>query len=381
MKKDKKIGILTFHASHNCGSFLQSYAMQNIIKKRYGYNVEIINFSAKGQQELYSVFSKKKTIKSIVKNALFFTIRKQLKQIFNSYENFINKNLILSKQKYSTMEELKVIDGMYDIYVCGSDQIWNVTCPDYDDSYFLPFLSPSCTKVAYAPSFGAMRLEEHVDDIEKYKNYLASFNELSIREINGKKWLEELTNREVELVLDPTLLLDLQDYQKLEQEVNINGEYIFYYSPRYYKEADKIVEKISKKYKYPVIMWNAKEWVLRGMIFKGFKLPENQNPGIYLSLIKNAKIVFTNSFHGAIFSSLYRKNFWVLKVGGMCGNDDRVFTLLKKINLLDRFLELDKFEEYDILKMPDYSKWDNEIEDIRKSSLEYLDKIMEKDND
>lgn len=372
----KKVGIMTFHASHNCGSFMQSYAMQNIINKRYGYEAEIINYSNKGQQELYSIFSKKRSIKSVVKNAMILFKKNELEKIHASYEEFINRNLKLSERRYNNEYDIKEIEGKYDIYLCGSDQIWNVTCPDYDDSYFLPFLDRKYKKFAYAPSFGAKRIEKHVQDINKYKEYLETFSEISAREINGKKWLEELTGRDVELVLDPTILLDKKDYEKLECDSGIRGDYIFYYSPRYNKDADKVVNKISKKYKLPVIMWNAKEWILRGMIFKGFKLPENQNPGIYLTLIKNAKIVFTTSFHGAIFSTIYKKNFWVLKVGGMQGDDDRVFTLLKTLGLLDRFLELNKLDSYDVMTLPDYKNFENNIESIRESSLKYLDKIM-----
>lgn len=368
----KKIGIITFHASHNCGSFMQSYAIQKYITNHLKYDSEIIDFSSKGQQELYSYKTNIKSIKQLVKKILLLPINRQLKVIYNDYYTFINNNLNLSKNKYSETVDLENIEKEYDVFICGSDQIWNVKCPDFDDAYFLPSVNKK-KKIAYAPSFGAMRLERYASDISKYKKYLCGFDALSCREINGKKWIEELTNRNVELVLDPTLLLDSNEYDDLiDDSEKVEGDYIFYYSPKYDKAATKVVEKISKKYKLPVIMWNAKEWILRGMFFKGFKTPYHQNPGIYLNLIKNAKIVFTTSFHGAIFSTQYRKKFWVIKVGGMKGDDDRVFTLLSQLDLIDRFLEPDNYNEEEIFKEVNYEDYENKLLELREKSVLFL---------
>lgn len=372
----KKIGIITYHASHNCGSFMQSYAIQKYIEKNLNYHTEIINFSSEGQQELYAYNPKIKSSKQFIKKMLLLPISKQMKTIHKEYEQFINNNLNLSEKKYSRTSELNNIEENYDAFICGSDQIWNVKCPDYDDSYFLPSVKYK-KKIAYAPSFGAMRLERHVTDIEKYRQFLLDFDSLSCREKNGKEWIEELTGRKVELVLDPTLLLDCEDYNDLiDQREHIDGEYIFYYSPKYDKSATKIVDKISKKYKLPVIMWNAKEWILRGMFLKGFKTPYHQNPGIYLDLIKNAKIVFTTSFHGAIFSTQYQKNFWVLKVGGMKGDDDRVLTLLTQLNLVDRFLDPLNYDESTIFNEINYEIFESNLLKLRKNSIQFLEENL-----
>lgn len=377
----RKLGIITFHASHNCGSFMQAYALQKYISNNFNYDVEIIDFSSRGQQELYSYKTKVKSIKQLVKKILLLPINKQMKVIYNDYDTFINRNLYLSKEKYSETSDLNEIEKKYDSFICGSDQIWNIKCPDFDDSYFLPSVNKK-KKIAYAPSFGAMRLERYASDINKYKNFLLGFSDISCREINGKKWIEELTGREVELVLDPTLLLDNNEYDDLiDESEKVEGEYIFYYSPKYDKSATKVVEKISKKYKLPVIMWNAKEWVLRGMFFKGFKTPYHQNPGIYLNLIKNAKIIFTTSFHGAIFSTQYRKKFWVLKVGGMKGDDDRVFTLLSQLNLVDRFLDPNNYDEEIIFKDINYADYENRLLELRKKSILFLKNSLGNQNE
>ncbi len=369
----KKIGIITFHASHNCGSIMQTYALQTVLNKKAGYETEIINFSSKGQQELYAIENKKKSLKNLIKYIVLTPVRKQLKVIHADYERYINKNLNLSKEFYEYTEELEKIEEKYDIFICGSDQIWNIKCPDYDDAYFLPSVNEK-VKISYAPSFGAMRIEKYTDNPEKFKKMLDSFKALSIREYNGKKWLEELTGRNVELVLDPTLLLDRNDYEKIEDSSQqIEEDYIFYYSPKYDKKANNVVEKISKKFKLPVVMWNAKEWIIRGLCFKGFKTPYHQNPGIYLNFIKNAKLVLTTSFHGAIFSTQYRKKFWVLKVGGMKKDDDRVYTLLDQVGLKNRFLDLDNYNINSLFEEVNYKEYEEKLINLRRKSMEFLD--------
>lgn len=374
----KRIGIITFHASHNCGSIMQSFALQTVIKNNWNCNVEIINFSSQGQREAYSTKIKVKNIKQLIKKIILFPIRKQINYIFNSYEEYIKNNLILSEKKYLKTDDLNDIEKKYDLFICGSDQIWNIMCPDYEDAYFLPSVTKK-DKISYAASFGAMRIEKYSNNPSRYKDMLDTFTALSTREFNGKKWLEELTGREVKLVLDPTLLLNKESYSSIEDNSEeIEGDYIFYYSPKYDKHADKIVKNVSKKYNLPVIMWNAKEWVLRGMFFKGFKTPYNQNPGIYLNLIKNAKIVFTTSFHGAIFSTQYRKKFWVIKVGGMKAEDDRVYTLLKQLGLLDRFLNPDEVDYENIFSDVNYDVYNKNIKKLREKSMEFLNKYVNK---
>ena len=96
----EKVGIITYHASHNCGSFLQSYAIENVIRNEFGKEPEIIDFSNEGQQNIYRPFLKAKSPKDIIKNALLFPYRKRIYNVFNCYKTFIESNLTLSKKKY-----------------------------------------------------------------------------------------------------------------------------------------------------------------------------------------------------------------------------------------------------------------------------------------
>lgn len=363
-----KIGIITFHNSYNCGSMLESYAIQTIIKNN-GSNPEIINFSNIGQKNVYSVFSKNNSVKNIIKNILIFPHKKRILHNNLKYEEFKNKNFFLSKE-YSDMSELK--DDDYSIVVAGSDQIWNITIEDGDDAYFLPWVKHA-KKVAYSPSFGAKNILEYSNNPDKYRKMINDFSALSIREKNGQKWIKELCGKDVDVLLDPTLLLDKSYYEKLEDDsFCINDKYIFFYSPSFDLKICKYVQKIAKKYNLKVITWSTKSYYIKHIKRFEFILPEYESPSIYLSLIKNATLIITTSYHGTIFSTIYKKNFIVVKNGGMYGNDDRVKTLLEQVRMEDRLLPFDFDSNYNYLSNIDYSNYDKYLPLLKEKSINYI---------
>lgn len=135
----KKVGIITYHASHNIGSMLQTYALQYTLKNRYSCDVEIINFSSVEQQNMYSIFPKIDGFNTLVKNCLNLAFYKVIKSRFDEFEGFIKEHFNTTSKFYNSAEELKELEGVYDYAICGSDQIWNVNCTDFDDAYFMPF--------------------------------------------------------------------------------------------------------------------------------------------------------------------------------------------------------------------------------------------------
>lgn len=191
------------------------------------------------------------------------------------------------------------------------------------------------------------------------------FDALSIREENGRKWIKELCNKDVDVLLDPTLLLDKKDYEKIEDKsINPKEKYIFFYAPSFDRKICKYVKRISEKYDLKVITWSTKSYYLKFIKSFGFVLPEYEDPSVYLSLIKNAELVITTSYHGTIFSTIYKKKFIVVKNGGMYGNDDRVRTLLEQINMEDRLLSYEFKPEEDYLRPVNQENYDEKIKDI-----------------
>ncbi len=372
----KKIGIITFHNSYNCGSMLQTYALQHIVKNDLNLPCEVIDFSNEGQRELYSVFCKCCSLKNIVKNIVIAPHQKKIRNDFLSYEEFKNKNFLLTPKSYCKMEELS--DQGYSHVITGSDQVWNITIDDADDAYFLPWVK-TAKKVAYSPSFGAKDIKKYSDNPEKYREYLNNFYGLSVRENNGQRWIKELIGKEVPVLLDPTLLLSKEDYDEIAStKLKLPEKYIFYYSPGYQKDISRLVSKISKKYNLPVIAFNSKTFHTKGMNFlSDFKLPEIENPSTYLQLIKNAELVITTSFHGTVFSSIYKKKFWTVKNGGMFGDDDRVKTLIDTLHLNDRLTAIEFDDTFNYLCNVDYSKYDEIITREQEKSTKYLKEVLD----
>jgi hypothetical protein len=141
----KKVGILTFHRSHNCGSILQAYALQEVVKE-HGFKPEFIDFSTTGQRELYQVFRSikfsnvKQLAKSIYKNIFGILLYTRSKQNWLCYEDYISRHLSLSSKTYTENSEISEEDFDYERYIVGSDQVWNVTIDDYNDAYLLNFV-------------------------------------------------------------------------------------------------------------------------------------------------------------------------------------------------------------------------------------------------
>lgn len=368
----KEIGIITFHASYNYGSVLQAYALQNTIASLKNCNCEIINFAVPAQAEMYSLFRKNDGFKNICKNIITLFYKYKIRKLRNeAFYKFINTVLKLSKEKYSSMLALEEGKLKYNIFICGSDQIWNVGIKDFDYSYFLPFVK-GAKKIAYAPSFGGNNPFQDIQVKEKVKGYLEDFYALSVRENKGKEILKEMTSKKVSVVLDPTLLLQKKDWDVICSERIIKRDYIFFYSIDYNSAVVKMVKKISKRLGLPVVILFTTSAALK-TLFSGFKVAENEAPEEFISLVKYAKLVLSNSFHGTVFSIIYRKPFYVLRgnYNGKVNSDNRLTTLLKKFNLQNRELNINT-EDSDISFNIDYSNSEASIEEERKKSMDYL---------
>lgn len=367
----KKVGIITFHNSYNCGSMLESFAMQEIIKKRGGKST-IIDFSNKGQKDMYNVFIPNNSLKNIVKNILVFPHKKRIARNNLLYEKFKKDNFNLTNKSFSKMEELS--DENFDVVIAGSDQIWNITIPDSDDAYFLPWVKKA-KKVAYSPSFGSKNILKYSTNPELYKKYLLDFNALSIRENNGKKWIKDLCDKDVDVLLDPTLLLQSSDYDKIaDNDYKPNKDYIFFYCPSFDIKICEFVKEISIKYNLDVIAWSTKSYYYKFVSKYGFELVPYETPALYLSLIKNAKLVITTSFHGTIFSTIYKKNFITVKNGGMYEDDDRVITLLDELNMQDRLLSFKFDDNFDYMQDVIYDEsFFRNLKKLQEKSLNYID--------
>ena len=134
MSRNDKTATITFHNSYNCGSMLQALALQKVLIDKYGVDNEILDFSNQGQKEMYSTFWKVTGFKSFIKNALWATVYKRIKQQAAAYEAFEHKYFRLSQDTYTSNKELTATNSKYQKFITGSDQVWNIRCMDADDA-------------------------------------------------------------------------------------------------------------------------------------------------------------------------------------------------------------------------------------------------------
>lgn len=370
-----KIGIVTFHASYNCGSILQCEALVQILKSRH-QDVQVINYSNKGQQNLYSVFLPNTSIKNVIKNLLCVRDISVIKSHFKQYASYITNTLPLSGKLIQDHDELLQLPP-YDALIAGGDQVWNVNIDDFDTAYFLDF-NNSAYKFSFSPSLGAQNINESSHKNE-YRSLLMKFDDISCREVNGKNWLEELTDRSVSLVADPTLLLTREEWTGLIQnQMDLPEKFIFYYAFAYSPANNEAVERLAAQYDIPVVVIDAKQWFIRNLRkYKHFRLSDKTGPDAFLNLMKLSTFVLTTSFHGTVFSLNFGKQFLYIETKNHNKNDDRTSFILEQMGLKDRYLEPDLITAEALEKKISRQKVTDELAILRNHAENFLDKNLE----
>lgn len=373
-----KIGIITFHRSHNNGSMLQTLALQYILKSKYSLDIEIIDYSNEGQRNMYAIFPKADNAKRIIKNIIWATQYKQLKKQYNAYNKFIYKYFILSPKIYLHSQELKELESVYDAVIAGSDQIWNICCRDADDAYYLDFLDKTL-RYAYAISFGANNPFEIDGNRDTHKKLISNFSKISVRENNAQKWIRESLGITVPICLDPTMLLTEKEWESIIDVGNtaiIPGKYIYYYCFSISNDVQKFLKWLSNKYNMPVYFMDVKEWTLKGCWKNNIKLIKEYGPDVYMNIVKNAYLFVTTSFHGTAFATIYRKNFWYISSGKIDEKDDRAQSFLSQLGLMERYKTINELMQTDMLMPPDYIEPYRKLNDLRNQSYGYISEIV-----
>lgn len=332
-----KIGIITFHAAFNYGSMLQAYALQTFLEKK-GHQVEIINFRPEIQKKTYSrplKWNDKGNIILSIKRILFTPVEVlKLYRKWNLFNSFLHEYLHITKE-FVSLNSLKEYNFDIDLLITGSDQIWNTDAFDFSEAYFGCFLKSNIAKVAYAPSMGPSPEKQ---DVNYLKTLLQGYRAVSVREERTKHFIvDNGIFKDVEVVLDPTMLLEGSDYDSLyDKKPLIKGDYIFYYTlggARH--EFLKIAENIGMKYNLPIIVENS---YTPGDLkrYKHIKAYTAVGPSEFLNLVKNSKIVCGASFHLMVFAILFKKEFFCINgdvdsrlnnLMRLTGNEDRIISL------------------------------------------------------
>lgn len=345
-----KAGIVTT-LGNNYGGALQAYALKKSLEK-LNLDVEILNYIPK-----YTKTNFKDIVKKIIyakRNAKFEKFRKE-------YFNLTCK-----------IKNLEEYIPSNDIYIAGSDQIWNSDINfDIRKYYYLDFIKNK-RKISYAASVGKNYFTETEEEKKEISRMLNSFNAISIREQEGVELYKQITDKHIENVLDPTLLLNKNEWQKIESGYNPKRDYIFVYTLGANREIKKTIDEFSKKCGSKIVDINYKREYNNILKYEnGF------GPTDFLAGIDNSKYVITNSFHGMVFSILFEKTFFVITRGNM---NSRMESLLKKLNLTNRIIKEENIEEL-LNKTPkeeiDYKKVHEILEKEKEKSLNFLKEALE----
>ena len=370
-----KVGLITYHSAYNFGSVLQAYATQETIKK-LGHDVKIINYRMPSQKNFYSLFPKKLGIKRILINILMIpTVRKRvLRQ--KKYEILFEKIFNLSEE-INEPEELEKFSDVFEIYVSGSDQVWNNKSNEYIGVDWKRYMGPyllnftAHKKVSFASSPESMTKAE----IEEIKDELLKFNKISCREQHSSELLYDILNMRIETVLDPTLLLREKEWLNLASGWDnkyTKQKYIFYYVFKGVRGLNKDLKKIcnlTKKRKMQVVTSVPLSYVIpRRNLINAIDADSND----FINLIYNAEYVITNSYHGTLFSVNFNKNFYSLQSEKI--EYSRVEQMAKRLGFSERVIY--NLDNVDLDSNVDFKEINRNIDVYSKQSINYLNEAL-----
>lgn len=356
-----KIGIMTFHRAVNYGAILQTYALQQALKNE-GIESEVIDYRDNKIDNTYKLFYNKSP-KRIIRDAMYYTI---LSKRNKNFQKFIDNNITLSRKKVVNADELKNIENDYDKFITGSDQVFNYRLTNWDKNYFLDFVSDNNKKNSYAASFGL----EEIPDSEKseYIRLLNNFNHISVREDTGEKIVKSLTDKKVTVDLDPTFLIDKNDWEKIEikpKETN----YIVLFAMQKNDSIMKIATKLAEKTGCELIfITDSRKRRVKG------KYKYSLSPEEWLGYFFNAKYIVTNSFHGLAFSIIFNKDFFLELQEPPATANSRLEKLLDTFELRDRQVVNQEIKNIDI--RTNWADVNKKLNIEKEKSLKTLKEIL-----
>lgn len=370
-----KAGIITFHNVINYGAALQALALQQTLEN-CGAQAQIVNYTPKDVFDVYRPFSAKRfcrACKSSVKLALKDVASnvknyRLLKRKRTAFSDFGRKYFHYSGPACADAGKLKTRLPDYDVCFTGSDQVWN---PDitrgFDPAYFLDFGRESMVRASYAASIGRSSFSQ--EEQKELSSYLQKMDMISVREKTAAAALRPATDKPVEVVLDPTLLLNQKDWETLLSVNKRKGGYILVYALFFDARLNAFAEKLSREKNLPVVHFHKKKLYSNG----GESFP-SADPKEFVELFAGANYVVTNSFHGTAFAVNFSKNF-VSFVGN--SRSSRITDLLDTLGIPERAAK--RYNE-ELLQQDDidYGSVQEKLAAEREKSLAYIKTVLER---
>ena len=354
----QRTATITWIAYENYGTYLQAYALQHKLKE-LGYQNHILYDSYFAKYVSNSV-----SLKQRLKNIIKAIIRGKSDLTHLKYKYFAYRYLDIDYN----IKSIEDLGDKYDTFICGSDQIWSPYL-DFEPFYYLGFEAKK--KIAYAPSLGTGECDELY--MKNAIPQIRRFDFISVREKKSASLLSKYIDKEIITVVDPTLLLNSVEWDKLTCKIK-EKEYIVCYFLTPNKWYMDYVKAYALKYNMKLLCFRNQpvyENLTNDLIDGG--------PIEFISYIKNANIVFTDSFHASIFSLIFHKNFFTFKRfkdGEEFDQNTRIYDLFASLNIRDRFLGEEDLDVLDNLKAVNWYEVDKKIKQMRHISIDYLEKAL-----
>lgn len=381
----KKIGILSlYYNNYNMGGLLQAYALQKALQKTGCIAEQVtFNYFRFYCNEPEVIVPVKRTFFQKVKNRINFykdkyKAKKKIKifsKRLNSFEKFMN-DIPHSKAIYTSVEQFC---DLYDVFIVGSDQVWGDWLPEKAlKSFLMEHSGFNGKRYSYAASIGTDDINPQLNEL--YSNTLDKFNGLSVREHSAQTEINKLLpKKDIRIDLDPTLLLNADEWNKVAVNPRQKKKYIFCYYLGKEKKYRTETTLAAKKLGLPIVTL---PYIKDNRIenfdndfgnIRDFK----SGPADFIGLIKNAELVITDSYHAMIFSCLFQKNFYILKRENkeVRSTNSRIHDFLIEFNLENRFITTEKLYDISLDNNVDFNTFNSLIDKLRESSYNYLRKI------
>lgn len=372
-----KIGILTQPLKNNYGGLIQAYALKKTLEK-LNHNVTIINrvgFLRRNQKVSIKILSK---IKKIV-----YHILGKNKKLASELEETINANCTQFIQKHiqhvsididSLKSLYRYIDKMqFEGYIVGSDQVWRPSYSACIENYFIDFCDDKEVKrIAYAASFGGEHWEFTKKETQVCSELAKKFNAISVREDSGVKLCNNYLGVEAKHVLDPTMLLEKEEYENLvhKEGAPLSEGNLFYYFLDDTPKKQELISTIENKYNKKSFNCMPSKKVENGEIKSSIRDYVFPSPVKWLKSFIDADMIITDSFHGTVFSIIFNKPFWVI-YNTHRGNS-RFDSLLNLFGLSDRIIDLNDYSEVNFNKSIDWNRINTIRQEKKKDSIEFI---------
>lgn len=374
--KPEKVGLVTCYID-NYGACLQAFALSQSITK-LGYECNIIRYTPVEYMKQKSLIKKVFYVlpKEIYRLVKYRDYRQKIARR-KKFNEFRREYLVFDDKYYDSFLALSKNPPNYDSFVCGSDQLWNpvIHKNSNDKAYFLDFAPPGKKRIAYAPSIGISQAEFPDELKPEFADLINKFDYVSVRELEGKNIINSLTDKPARVVLDPTLLLNKYDWQRVFKPVDVKKPYILCYLFGGHKYIGDFVNYAAEKTGFEVVALPFKDREAKSDYRKLY----NIGPAEFIWLIDNAELVITDSFHATAFAINFNTPFYSLLRSGANEKNNmnsRIFNILELTGLIDRIVTADTVLSPEFDYSMSFDEANRRLEEKRAEDIGFLQSAL-----